>query len=93
MFDIVIRQIGKLTRAIVHHTHINAFARFSCQDFQDGSPHFAIADDEIFKEDKMPRFFQPDEQFGKLGFARREIDRLCVAIDGETAGKVKIVRQ
>ena len=71
---------------VVHHPHVQPLPGLPLQDLQDGVPHLALLDDEVFQEDVMPGLFQLLQHPLELRLPRGEVFHRGVLEGGRAGG-------
>ena len=81
---------GKLTGAVVDHTHFYAAFGLAREYFEYTAPHVSFADDEVFKKNEVLCALQLTQQGLEFALAGGEIGRLCAVICRIAAGAADI---
>ena len=90
---IVVRQGGKLVRAVVEQAHLHALLRLARQNLEHPAPHQPLVDDEVLQKDEFLRLLKLREHPRPLVLAQREVGHVRAVVCGMAAAAAHVAHQ
>ena len=90
LFRIILGKTQEASDVVVNDTDIDTLGDLAFQNFKNAVPHDAFLDDEKFKKDIRPCFFQLGQERRMERFSRGKIFCPCVFIYGKASEFVQI---